>query len=309
MRINPNELREFVENNPKLVSRKESVWWPGLYVLKYRASVFYDALWDQHEMTKYARGLVVDEHYNVVVKPFTKVFNVGETPETNWEPDDNVRIVRKVNGFMGCATYRPHISDKIIYSTTGSLDSAFVDLIEKHVKQYEDYIKTMYENCTLIFEICDPSDPHIIEEKPGAYLIGGCEYRDREGTIFEATEPMLDAIAKYGDMLRPEWYDGVRYADLLASAKNFHHEGWMIYGNGKAGKLKTPYYLLTKLLARAGIVNLAERLLANEAYSLKQKYDEEYYPLLDFLFERRVEFSLLPEQARIKMIRDFLEGQ
>ena len=67
--IDIKKIREFVENNPGLVTRKESIRYPGLFVLKYKRKVFYDNLWTPE--LQELRGLVVDEDWNIVVHPFT----------------------------------------------------------------------------------------------------------------------------------------------------------------------------------------------------------------------------------------------
>lgn len=305
MLISPESLKKFIEENPKLVKRRESKRWPGMYVLKYSANVFYDALWGEHDMIKYARGLVVDADYNIIVKPFTKVFNYGENG-TTIDRDEICEVVRKVNGFMGVATYRPELSEKIIYSTTGSLDSEYVDLIEKHVSQYEDYIRK-FPDTSFIFEICDETDPHIIQEQLGAWLIGACSYHS-DGFIAEAHESLLDLMAWTMECLRPERYPGVRFSDVVQMSKECKHEGFMVYGGGVSLKIKSPYYLTTKFLARASDKKLMEGILSGDRSQVRQRIDEEYYPLIDYLIRNRELFCSLEEQERIVAIRKYLEG-
>lgn len=51
------ELRKFVEENPKLVSMRTAG--EGLYVLKYKKNVFYDNLWNDY--LEECRGTIVDK--------------------------------------------------------------------------------------------------------------------------------------------------------------------------------------------------------------------------------------------------------
>lgn len=287
------------------MSRKESKRYPGLFVLKYKNNVFYDNLWHLSPFLNECRGLVVDHDYRVVIKPFTKVFNHHEN-DTDIDRDELCTVVRKVNGFMGVATYDPQISENLIYSTTGSLDSDFVDLVEKHVAQYEDKIK-LYGPCTLIFEICDETDPHIIKEELGAWLIGGTFY---DGDIIvPVMEGVLDHIAYHMGCKRPEHYIAMRFSDVVQLAKTCKHEGFMVYGNKTSLKIKSPYYLITKFLARAGEKKLLEGILSESNHQAKQRVEEEFYPLIDFLFANKAEFLTLDEQARINIIRGFLEDK
>ena len=50
----------------------------GLSVLKYSRKVFYDNLWNKDKRLLDCRGMVVDSDDNIVVWPFTKVFNLYE---------------------------------------------------------------------------------------------------------------------------------------------------------------------------------------------------------------------------------------
>ena len=119
--------KEWLEANKSLVTMKESKNYPGLFVIKYKNKVFYDNLWTPE--LQQCRGLVLDAHYNVVVRPFDKIFNYMENG-TTFDRDDVVTYTRKVNGFMGAMTYSE--DHGYIYSTTGSLDSDFALLVKKH---------------------------------------------------------------------------------------------------------------------------------------------------------------------------------
>ena len=305
MLINPLELKEFVEKNPKLVSRKESRRYPGLFVLKYQKRVFFDNLWYLSPLLLECRGLVVDKDYNVIIKPFTKVFNHYENG-TNINRDEECTVVRKVNGFMGVATYAPQITDKIIYSTTGSLDSDFVDIIEKHVRPFEHRLIKECIPTSHIFEICDESDPHIVYEEPGAYLIGASDLPQGE-----AGEIALDHTANMWDMKRPDAFYRVIFSDVVNMAKGCKHEGFMVYGrqSGTAMKIKSKYYLVSKFLARAGENKLIDLLVKNDRQAFRQRFDEEFYDLLDHLIDNKEEFLASDEQQRLWKIQQFLEGK
>ncbi len=297
MKFTSEHIRNFVESNPKLVSRKESARYPGLYVLKYKNKVFYDNLWTPELMEM--RGLVVDEDYNVVVYPFTKIFNRFENG-IDIDRNEIVTAVRKVNGFLGCVTVG---NGRLIYSTTGSLDSDYVKLVEKHLGNNPWFTPSMSNSYTWMFEICDPSDPHIIYEKKGAYLIGGRSIYSRS----MVSEKDLDYLAKEMEVMRPS-HEQIRFSDLVEKVKFVAHEGFVVYGklnNGEMGslKIKSPYYLTNKFLAR---VRPEKFLTLIEDGSIKRRIDEEYYPLIDYLVLNKDHFAALTEQSRISYIKEFL---
>ena len=217
------QLREFIDANPKLITRRESTKYPGLYVIKYTRKVFYDALWN--DLLEECRGLVVDADWNVVVRPFQKIYNRFERG-VDIPRDEMVIAVRKVNGFMGAITW-DRTRDDIIYSTTGSLDSDFAVMVEKHLKCFVPAHHFGFPT-TWLFEICDESDPHIIKENLGAYLIGARVI----STGKMLSEEILDAVAKAQGYLRPEW-KVCRFSDVVQEAKTCKHEGFVAYNKHK----------------------------------------------------------------------------
>lgn len=299
--INPQELKELVENYPKLVTAKRSIRHPELRILKYTKKVFYDNLWNAHPLLVECRGLVVDNDYNVVVKPFTKVFNYQENG-TKIDRDELCTIVRKVNGFLGVAT---PWKDQVIISTTGSLDSKYVDLADKWVEPFKEKINRFStDSISFAFEIVDKSDPHIISEKEGAYLIGA-QYLDG----VKANEYDLDYEwdKYYMGNFRPEWKSDIRFSDVLKLVKTVKYEGFMVYGqeSGTVLKLKSPYYLTSKFFGRMGVDRLLKGLDKQSNFGI----DEDFYPVVDYLRYNKDQFIQMDEQEKIKFVRDFIETE
>ena len=289
--------KEWIEANKHLVTVKESKNYPGLFVVKYKNRVFYDNSWTPE--LQQCRGLVLDSEYNVVVRPFDKIFNYMENG-TTFDRDDVVTYTRKVNGFMGAMTYSEEYGH--IYSTTGSLDSSYASLAKKHLQQYERCLHK--SGMTLLFEICDPSDPHIIKENEGVYLIGivwNYGYHEPEDT--------LDKFADYFNMKRFKSEVG-RFSDIVKLSKECKHEGYVVRlcnDQSKFIKLKSPYYLVTKLLARKNGNSLIAML--ENINETKKTIDEEYYPLLDYLSSIKEQFTQQTEQERITTIETFFQQQ
>lgn len=296
--IDATQLRAFVEANPKLVTRRESTKYPGLYVLKYTRKVFYDALWN--DLLEECRGLVLDADWNVVVQPFRKIYNRFER-NTDIDRDEMVEWVCKVNGFMGAMTNVPGYG--LVVSTTGSLDSPFVEMAEKYVTPAIREFVESTTGTTWIFEVCDANDPHIIVEDLGLHLIGGRGI-SQEFELFMTGEEDLDAIAKEIGVMRP-WHGTCRFSDVVAMSKRCEHEGYVVYGltSNTVLKIKSPYYLVAKFLARMKSEKFLERT-ANPEF--KKTIDEEYYPLVDHLVANKDSYTLLDEQGKLQVIRAFL---
>lgn len=251
----------------------------GLSVFKYARKVFYDALWNTDPLLLEARGLVLNDDGEKVIWPFTKVFNYNENGAGAWL-SSSTKIVapRKVNGFMAACRYW---NGELIVSTTGSLDSDFAVLARTHIEALSGkaVLRGTARTHTLIFEICDPSDPHIVEEEAGAYLIGA---RDMWfGDM--ATEAKLDMCAELIGAKRPEVFRGT-FGELWELVKTCKHEGWMVIDAATREtvcKIKSPHYLSKKFLMRMGNKKV------DQMFDSKQEFlmtlDEEFYEIAEYI--------------------------
>lgn len=303
-----NEIvKDFVEKNPKLVTRRESERYPGLFTLKYQRRVFYDNLWNNILVDM--RGTVVDKDYNPVVMPFRKIYNRGENG-TDIQRDEEVTAVRKINGFMAAATFVPEVG-KVVVSTTGSLDSPYV-------KMAEDYIVSAVKQAivhhfgqsgnvfTHLFEIVHPDDQtHPIREEIGAYYLGARAVKWNGVEI--RNQVHLDDMSNKLAMKRPEWFTD-RFSNVVNHTKTVRHEGFVVYGqsSGTALKIKSPHYLITKFLGRLKEDRLKE--LAVNPAKFKQNIEEEFYPLVDNIAENITMFNALPELGKFNYIKEFLNA-
>ena len=287
--------------------------YPELSVLKYKRSVFYENRFD--EALREMRGLIIDKHNRIIVRPFKKQFNYSERIAKDSKyplhMDDAQRVdaVVKINGFLGCCTYvelQPQhpshaaaFNHQVIYSTTGSIDSDFAKMVEKHCQPYEAIFK-QYPNHTFLFEITDASDVHIIQERLGETLIGVIDVAS--GRQFNEDE--VDAIAAAHGLQRPQVLKNITFGELKALLKEVKHEGFMVFDaetKETLFKMKSPYYLVSKFLGRSNESNLERKLD-------KKHVDEEYYPLLDYIRAQRDTFSKLNELEKIAFIQRYLEN-
>lgn len=294
-------------SNKPLIIRKESTRFRGLYVEKYTKSVFWDNLWDQNPDLVESRGVVKDASNNVVIRPFTKIFNRGENG-TDIDRDEKVLAVQKINGFMACATFVECVGGhgQVVVSTTGSLDSEFVTLAERYLlnNRVEEYIIKNHAPArpmTYLFEVCAPEDPHIIPEKEGAWLIGARYVADHVPYFSSHfKEEALDKIATEMGVLRPGWKEWEHFGNLVDTMPRVRHEGFCVYGQQSRTvlKMKSPYYLALKAAARIKDISSLD----------KKRVDEEFYPLIDFLSSQANGFNALPEQDRLRIIRNLINS-
>lgn len=293
-----------------LVSKKTYTEGPfaGLSVLKYKNNVFWDNLWHTDPRLLECRGMVVDSEDNVIIWPFTKIFNRFENG-TDLPLDKPVICSRKVNGFMATAAIH---KDKPLVSTTGTLDSEFSELARKYLEKMNFDLISFREDYTFIFEICDSSDPHIVEEKEGAYLIG---VRDLALNGVMVEEHKLDRIAEVIGAKRPQW-DVRAFGDVVAASHAVSHEGFVVRNIGTDDenselllKIKSPHYLAKKFLMRGG-QNKWDMIWDNPEEA-KKRVDEEYYGLIDWLrwaWEKE-EWAMQDSQHRRMIIEKYFEDK
>jgi hypothetical protein len=295
--MNKDLIKEYVEVNSNLVSMRESIAYPGLFVLKYKKKVFFDGLWN--DFLEECRGTIVDKDFNVVSRPFTKIYNYGVEAKAPKLTDSTiVDAYRKINGFMVAVTL---YKDELLISTTGSTDSDFVGYAKKmiDIDLYSQVCRD-YPDHTFMFECVHEKDPHIIPELPGMYLLG---YRANEWESPIHIDPsMLFTLSKEFNTL-PVAHTQLSLGTLLKAVKLVKHEGFVFYtAEGQAAKIKSPYYLVNKFVARNP---RTDKLLRKD---VKQSMDEEYYPLIDAIQADIAAYTLLDEQARLAWTRKFLEA-
>lgn len=251
----------------------------NLRLYKYSKRVFFKQLWNEYPELCEARGIVMDQDGNLVSYPFTKVFNHGEQG-AGFDRDAEVVAVEKINGFLGVVSLW---KNELLITSSGSFESPFVDMAKAYLN-----VEPVLEMCraspetTFCFEICDPSDPHIIPEKTGAYLIGA-----RLNRLGSPQYPQWSIDMVYNEYLkdrmgfyRPNWQEFVRYDAITKHCKDPEQcqiEGYVCYLGRDAVKVKSVHYLVKKFFSRSKR-DMSE-IWTNQDKAL-QKFDEEFHPVI-----------------------------
>ncbi len=296
-----DELKKYVETSG-LVNMKEAGL--GIYVLKYKKKVFYDGLWNR--FIAECRGTIVDSNFNLVTYPFTKIYNYGIEKEAPvLASDTKVTAFRKVNGFMVAMTI---YNGELLVSTTGSTDSPYVVMAKEMMLTHAPLADWRMilgtadnEGITFMFECVHPNDPHIVPEEAGMYLLG---YRENEWNSKIGHDPhVLIDLARMLNCYHAESVT-TTMGRLQEMAKECKHEGYVFYTeDGVSAKIKSPYYLTSKWVAR----NPRTDKLVDLNKDIKHNLDEEYYPLVDAIRANIVEYTAMDEQARLSWVRKQLE--
>ena len=206
----------------------------NLSTFKYAKKVMYDYLWDNYPELEYCRGQTYDNtNGSIVTLPPKKSFNYLEN--NTWKDkslDTVVYLYKKYNGFMAAVS---SYKGKLIVSTTGSTKSDYAKLAYERIAPMIDAGNN--EGCTWLFEVCDPSDPHIVDDGNQVHYLG-CTLHSGAGSL--VFQPAGDYLC-------------FTLEDALEFIKSDKGEGYMMYdGNNTSDfcKLKTPYYSGKKYLMR-----------------------------------------------------------
>lgn len=262
-------------------------------IFKYARKVFYKSLWTPE--LELFRGTVFKSS-RLIVEPLRKVYNYGENG-TGLELalDTPVILDYKVNGFMLNITC---VEGGLLFSTTGSLDSPFVelgkDVFSKFITEEQVEVIERMEGVPFTFEVVSMLDPHVIPEVLGLHLL-----RIGDFTLGERNK----IAEEYGFMYHEVQYTTLKNALLMAEASDF--EGWMVYSLNEEllFKLKTKYYLTTKFLMRSK--KASESLFGPDAKEVFK--DEEFFKLITWIKDTmsKEQWDSATEQQRRFWIEQF----
>lgn len=228
------DMLELVSN--KLATASYNGDW---VTFKYARKVMFEYLWKTDSRLLDCRGQTYNANTGeILVASPRKSFKYLEG---GWWSDKplNTPVIAYVkrNGFMLCVS---EDNGDPICSTTGSTQSDFVRMGVDVLGETFNRIPEPQTNCTDLYEIVHPDDPHIVDEPVGAHYLGS---RDKITGVF----------TPYG---KPEdTYLGT-LKGILAIAEVGTIEGWMVYDLNNdpdrlaPAKIKTPYYIGKKKLIR-----------------------------------------------------------
>jgi hypothetical protein len=158
------------------------------------------------------------------------------------------------------------------------------------------------DNLTVMFECVHPNDPHIVPEKAGMYVLG---YRTNEWQSRVGYDPcVLQDLSVMFNCFKPESVTA-SMAAVKNLAKECRHEGFVFYtADGVSAKIKSPYYLTSKWVAR----NPRTDKLVDMNRDIKHQLDEEYFPLVDAIRANIEAYTAMDEQSRLAWVRNYMES-
>lgn len=290
----------------------------GFSIVKYSKAAFYDSkVFEQYPILKEARGLVLDINGDPVAPSFKKIPNLREEDKVlvDLTKYDELYAVEKYNGYLVQVTKHPY-KKSLIVSSSGSFISEHVSIAKGIIwnnKMYPVLLDWMYSSPEIKsaqFECITPKDPHIVDYYgyEGLVLIGinGKNALQQEH-VFKLRNYDLSGI-KIPEALIS--FDPSSDLHLAEAATAINSEGFVLYDKNGDGvcKLKTPWYLFCKYIARMKTEQLVKLFKQQKLSRQFSFYNADMEKTIEDAFKFMAltgpeQFCASSEQERLSILR------
>jgi RNA ligase len=231
-------------------------------ILNYTQKTQFEKIWDPYTMM--CRGLILDQSHNVVAKPFSKFFNLGETPETMIQnlPYEIPQITEKSDGSLGILYFE---NDLPSIATRGAFESPQAQWATNFIRNKKDQFGQNYKmwdfntNYTYLFEIICPESKNVVNyDFEGLILLAVISnIESSELNIREEAEILNFPYAKTYNFKSLNEIE-----DYLKTISGNELEGFVCkYSNGLRVKIKSDdYKRLHKILSGFSEINIWDAL-------------------------------------------------
>lgn len=274
-----------------------------IYILNYSKVCSLEGKWN--EATIQCRGVIVDEDYNVLSRPFEKFFNYEEIEDKSIIPGGAATAYEKIDGSLGITYW----IDNIPYiATRGSFVSDQAQHATKilHTKYADlwDFMRTN-RGFTFLFEIVYPENRIVVDygDLDDIILLAIINNEHPENEIpIELYSKYFHTAKSYGT-----------FEDWLGIREKFDgqgREGFVLrFDNGFRMKMKyEDYFRLHRLrsyLTKKHIFEFVETGRLAELNEMLEQFDEEIKMSVEKILEEFTDrFNEIEEEARSEY-RDF----
>lgn len=278
------------------------------YIYNYTPKTQYDRVWN--ELTLACRGLILDENYNIVARPFGKFFNLGEM-ENQVIPNEPFEVFEKLDGSLGILYWH---EDKPFIASRGSFSSeqALVATNMLHT-QYAHVIPQLDSTKTYLFEIIYPENRIVVDYGAERKLVLLAVIDNQTGIDIIETQYLRMENVETQDVrsadaasLRASGfdivkrYDGLNDLQLLKTLEEENKEGFVVrFQSGYRLKVKfEEYQRIHRIVTGVSNVSIWEYLKTGQDLApILEKVPDEFY---DWVKETHAQ--LLAQFAEIEAI-------
>jgi RNA ligase len=270
-----------------------------LYIYNYTPKTQYDRVWN--ELTLACRGLILDEEFNIVARPFGKFFNLGEM-ENQVIPNEPFEVFEKLDGSLGILYWhegKPFIASRGSFSS----EQALVATEMLHTK-YAHVIPQLDPTKTYLFEIIYPENRIVVDygAERKLVLLAVIDTQTGIDLIVETPHRRTENFAslREGGFDIVKRYDGLKDLHLLKTLEEENKEGFVVrFQSGYRLKVKfEEYQRIHRIVTGVSNVSIWEYLKAGQDLTpILEKVPDEFY---DWVKETHA--GLLAQFAEIEAI-------
>ncbi len=237
-----------------------------LYIYNYTQKTQFERVWNA--VTLACRGLILDENFNIIARPFAKFFNLGEF-ENQEIPNLKFDVFEKMDGSLGILYF---YNNKPFMASRGSFNS------DQSIKANE-ILNSKYANClvnldsskTYLFEIIYPENRIVLDYGKQESLVLLAIIDTQTGNEFPLEDIGFPIVKKY---------DGIDDILKLKALELTDKEGFVIqYSNNYRLKIKFSEYLrLHRIITQVSSINIWEYLKTEQPLDeVLEKVPDEFF--------------------------------
>jgi len=256
-----------------------------LTIWNYTEKVQYKDLWD--DILLQSRGLVTDNHGNVVARPFKKFFNLEEGKYT---PTPEFDVYEKMDGSLGILF---SYYGEWVFATRGSFTSEQAIRGRELLNKYDlDLLSPGY---TYLFEIIYDENRIVCKYNYEDVVMLGCIETTEGGEV--------DIHNNYytNNFNVVKQYNGIQDYSNLKNIIKDNQEGFVVrFSNGDRIKIKGEEYIrLHKIMTGISTKSVWECLSkGDDIYKILEDVPDEFFTKIEeYVNELKSQFELLEERA------------
>lgn len=237
-----------------------------LFIYNYTPKAQYERVWN--DVTLMCRGLILDAQYNIVARPFTKFFNLGEQ-ENQAIPNEPFKVFEKLDGSLGIMYF---VDNEAFIASRGSFTSEQATKANAILRsKYAQILRGLDASKTYLFEIIYPENRIVVD------------YGATEDVILTAiidTATGVDLPLSDIGFLMVKEYHGIKDMFTLSTLSEDNREGFVVqFANGLRYKVKFEEYLrIHRIVTQVSNINIWEYLAAEMPFDdILDRVPDEFY--------------------------------
>ncbi len=261
--FNPNLLNKMLEEGYLRTQKHPN---HDLWIYNYTATAQYEGIWN--EVTLQCRGLILNDAYQVVARPFPKFFNLGER-ENQIIPNEPFEVYEKMDGSLGILYW---IENEPFIATRGSFTSAQSQIANQILKtRYHHLITDLDKRKTYLFEIIYPENRIVVNYGNWKDLVLLAIIDNQTGDDCPLDDIGFPMVTKY---------DGIKDIEDLKALEVENKEGFVVkFKNGLRYKIKFEEYVrIHRIITQVSTLSIWEFLKSGQSFEeMLERVPDEFY--------------------------------